>query len=155
MSNKLKGTLLGFCASLAGVALWIILSSVGFIAGLSGVLMGILFVLVYTKFNDDISKYKYVMAGIVTFIDIILAEFLCLVIFRSMNGYTIAETINNENYLFTLLTNVFMGVALSTFPLVYYFRSKSKKNANIAPERIRTDTVESHITDEETKENEE
>ena len=59
MSNKIKGTFLGFLASFGGVVGWILLNFVGFIAGIAGAGMGILFIIVYTKINyDDFSSYK-------------------------------------------------------------------------------------------------
>ena len=63
MSKKLMATLAGIGASLAGVALWVLLSFVGFIAGTAGALIGILFAIVYQKIDASdipgINLYNY------------------------------------------------------------------------------------------------
>ena len=68
MSNKVKGYVLGILASLAVVALWIVLYVfVGIIAGYIGTLMALSIIMIYKKFNpEDNSNVIYVVAVILS-----------------------------------------------------------------------------------------
>lgn len=123
MSNKIKGTFLGFLASFGGVVGWILLNFVNFIAGIAGAGMGILFIIVYTKINyDDFSSYKYVMAGIITIVDIVIAELICTAIYAAIEGYTFAAALNSDAYVRSLLINIVIGMILSGISLGSYIR---------------------------------
>ena len=129
MPDRIKGTLLGFLASFGGVAGWIILNFVGFIAGIAGAGMGILFAIVYTKLNPlDDSKYKYVMACVITVIDIVIAELICLAIEGAIYGYTFAEALNNDAAVRSIIINVVVGIILSGISLGGYIRRQIKNN---------------------------
>lgn len=77
MSNKVKGYVLGILASLAVVALWIVLYVfAGIIAGYIGALMALSIIMIYKKFNpEDNSNVIYVVASVIGLFEIFIAEF--------------------------------------------------------------------------------
>ena len=129
MSNRLKGTLAGIAASAAGVALWIGLIYAGFIAGIAGALIGILFILVYTKINkDDKSKYPYIFGSALIAVEIVFAELLAIAILASLNGVPFGAALEIPEIKKALLIDVLIGVLLGYAVFVGYLFSLKRKN---------------------------
>lgn len=158
MSNKLKGTLLGIAASLVGVGLYILLYiGLELIGGIACVLMGVLFILVYNKFNsEDASKYKYIVAGVVTFIEVIASEFICLAIIVAQSGYaSLGHAFDAiPNLAGATIYDLVFGLIFGAVGLGAYIFSKTRKTINSSHKRIKTDVVEPNSV-EEVKEEEE
>ena len=156
MSDRLSATLLAFAASLIGVFLWVILHLIfSLISTVAGALMGILFILVYSGSNpSDDTYFKYFWAVIVTFIDILLAEYICLAILGSTVGVTVSEILEYERNLRAIRIEILIGFIFSLISLGWYIIASNKKTVHMTHKRIRTDTIGTKNDDEEFKENE-
>ncbi|GHV01120.1 hypothetical protein FACS1894211_10180 [Clostridia bacterium] len=129
MSNKLKATLAGVGASLGGVALWIVLSLVGFIAGIAGALMGVLFIFVYKKLNkDDQTKYPFIVACVLILVEIVIAELLTIAFLAAANGVSFGAVMNIDNNKTLILIDILVGLALGYLVFGGYLFSLKRKN---------------------------
>ena len=155
MSDRLSATLLAFCASLIGVFLWVILHLIfNLISCVVGALMGILFILVYSGCNpNDETNYKYVVAVLITFIDILLAEYIYLAIFGATVGVIVSEILEYERNLRAIKTEIKIGVVFSWVALGWHIIARKKKTIHITHKRIRTDIIDPKTNDEKTKGN--
>lgn len=133
MSLRLKGTLLGFVASLAGVALWIIFVAVlGIIAGLAGAVMGLLFMLVYSKINkEDKSNYRYIVGAIIVVAEILISELISVVILASIESIALSSIFSSPKIIGGMAYDIIMGLVLSAIVLGAYIYSEKKKTKMI------------------------
>ena len=119
MNKKILATFLGILASFAGIVLWIILGMVGFIAGIAGAAMALLFCMVYSAINrEDKSNYRYVVGAIVMVVDIILAELILQYIYVQMFG---------EYDTLWLIFDLVIGFLFSGISLGSHIASEKKK----------------------------
>ena len=134
MSLKLKGTLLGILASFAGVALFVLLLVVvNVIAGVAGALTGMAFLMVYRKINPlDESKYPFILAIVITLVQVLIAALLAYAIWAAMIDSTLAIVLTNKDVLNEFILNLVIGYALSGGLLAYYLFSESRKRKNSA-----------------------
>lgn len=137
MSLRLKGTLLGFAASLVGVALWIIfVAFLGIIAGLAGAVMGLLFMLVYSKINrEDKSNYRYIVGAIIIVVEILISELISVVIIASMESISLSSIFSSPNVIGGMAYDVIMGLVLSAIVFGAYIYSEKKKT-KMSPNKI-------------------
>lgn len=140
MSLRLKGTLIGAAASLAGVALWIILGMLNFIAGIAGALMGVLFIIVYRKINPtDKSPYAIIVSVVLILAEILLSELIVLFIIASNAGVPFGFALSVAEVQRAVLLDVLMGLGLSAVVFVAYIvsaRNKEKLAAKRAAEPV-------------------
>ena len=95
MSDRIKGTLVGIAFSLAAIGLWIILGLIGFIAGIAGALMGILFLTGYKLVNkSDMSKYAVIFACILIAVEVIIANLITIAIYAGMFDASFADALS-------------------------------------------------------------
>ena len=127
MSNKVKGYLLGILASLAVVALWIVLYVfVGIIAGYIGALMALSIIMIYKKFNpEDNSNVIYVVASVIGLFEIFIAEFASVGIMCAMNNKNFGNEVANS--FVGIVLDVVVAIILSALVLFYYIRQQTKK----------------------------
>lgn len=137
MSLRLKGTLLGFAASLVGVALWIIfVAFLGIIAGLAGAVMGLLFMLVYSKINrEDKSNYRYIVGAIIIVVEILISELISVVIIASMESISLSSIFSSPNVIGGMAYDVIMGLVLSAIVFGAYIYSEKKKT-KMSPNKV-------------------
>lgn len=137
MSLRLKGTLLGFAASLVGVALWIIfVAFLGIIAGLAGAVMGLLFMLVYSKINrEDKSNYRYIVGAIIIVVEILISELISVVIIASMESISLSSIFSSPNVIGDMAYDVIMGLVLSAIVFGAYIYSEKKKT-KMSPNQV-------------------
>ncbi|MCH5180353.1 MAG: hypothetical protein J1F32_04010 [Erysipelotrichales bacterium] len=154
MSNKLKGTLLGLAASLGGVALWILLYvGLGVVAGIAAILMGVLFIIVYSKINPaDTSKFKYIIAGVASIVEIVVAELICVAILCAEYNLSLSAALENNEVMAGIAQDVIFGVVFAAIGLGGYIFSKNRKTINTSHKRVKTGTAEEKSADEEVKE---
>ena len=153
MSNKVKGYLLGILASLAVVALWIVLYVfVGIIAGYIGALMALSIIMIYKKFNpEDNSNVIYVVASVIVLFEIFIAEFASVGIMCVMNNKDFGSEVANS--FVGIVLDVVIAVILSALVLFYYIRQQTKKVETRKVEST-TSPLENIETSEETNESE-
>jgi uncharacterized protein YneF (UPF0154 family) len=129
MSNKMKGTLAGIGASLAGVALWVVLSLIGFIAGIAGALMGMLFIFVYQKINkDDKTKYPHIVACALIVVEIVIAELLSLAVVAASNGVSLGAALEIGEVRMWLWIDIIVGLLLGYLVFGGYLFSLKRKD---------------------------
>lgn len=127
MSNKVKGYLLGILASLAAVALWVVLYVfVGIIAGYIGALMALAIIMIYKKFNpEDNSNVIYVIASVIGLFEIFAAEFISVAIICARANVDFAAGVSQA---FTsIMIDIVIAIILSALVLFYYIRQQTKK----------------------------
>lgn len=153
MSNKVKGYLLGILASLAVVALWIVLYVfVGIIAGYIGALMALSIIMIYKKFNpEDNSNVIYVVASVIGLFEIFIAEFASVGIMCAMNNKDFGSEVANS--FVGIVLDVVIAIILSALVLFYYIRQQTKK-AETRKVESTVSPVENTETSEETNESE-
>ncbi len=153
MSNKVKGYLLGILASLAVVALWIVLYVfVGIIAGYIGALMALSIIMIYKKFNpEDNSNVIYVVASVIGLFEIFIAEFASVGIMCVMNNKDFGSEVANS--FVGIVLDVVIAVILSALVLFYYIRQQTKKVETRKVEST-TSPLENIETSEKTNESE-
>lgn len=153
--KKVLGTIVGLIFSVLGIILWIVLSVwLGIIAGLAGGLMGILFILGYRQVNkEDKSVYPYILACIVTILEIILAEWLSLVIIAVLEHVDIAYALTIPEIKSAIIRDVALGLLLSAFVVIAYIVSDRRKNRAQA-KRVAAPLAPEENTNTEEKENE-
>jgi len=129
MTDRLKGTLMGVLFSLGAVVIWVILTFIGFIAGLAGALMGILFVMGYQKFNpSDKSKYVVFVACILIVVEIVVAELLAIAIIAGFYEVPFADALAIPEVQTGIILDVVIGLVLSFAVFVGYLYSRNRKN---------------------------
>lgn len=153
MSNKVKGYLLGILASLAVVALWIVLYVfVGIIAGYIGALMALSIIMIYKKFNpEDNSNVIYVVASVIGLFEIFIAEFASVGIMCAMNNKDFGSEVANS--FVGIVLDVVIAIILSALVLFYYIRQQTKK-AETRKVESTVSPVENTETSKETNESE-
>lgn len=153
MSNKVKGYLLGILASLAVVALWIVLYVfVGIIAGYIGALMALSIIMIYKKFNpEDNSNVIYVVASVIGLFEIFIAEFASVGIMCAMNNKDFGSEVANS--FVGIVLDVVVAIILSALVLFYYIRQQTKK-AETRKVESTVSPVENTETSKETNESE-
>lgn len=153
MSNKVKGYVLGILASLAVVALWIVLYVfVGIIAGYIGALMALSIIMIYKKFNpEDNSNVIYVVASVIGLFEIFIAEFASVGIMCAMNNKDFGSEVANS--FVGIVLDVVIAVILSALVLFYYIRQQTKKVETRKVEST-TSPLENIETSEKTNESE-
>lgn len=153
MSNKVKGYVLGILASLAVVALWIVLYVfVGIIAGYIGALMALSIIMIYKKFNpEDNSNVIYVVASVIGLFEIFIAEFASVGIMCAMNNKDFGSEVANS--FIGIVLDVVVAIILSALVLFYYIRQQTKK-AETRKVESTTSPVENIETSEKTNESE-
>lgn len=153
MSNKVKGYVLGILASLAVVALWIVLYVfVGIIAGYIGALMALSIIMIYKKFNpEDNSNVIYVVASVIGLFEIFIAEFASVGIMCAMNNKDFGSEVANS--FVGIVLDVVIAIILSALVLFYYIRQQTKKVETRKVEST-TSPVENIETSEKTNESE-
>lgn len=153
MSNKVKGYLLGILASLAVVALWIVLYVfVDIIAGYIGALMALSIIMIYKKFNpEDNSNVIYVVASVIGLFEIFIAEFASVGIMCVMNNKDFGSEVANS--FVGIVLDVVIAVILSALVLFYYIRQQTKKVETRKVEST-TSPLENIETSEKTNESE-
>lgn len=141
MDKRLKGTLVGVLCSLAGVGLWILLSAgIGIIAGLAGALMGILFILPYTKLNpDDRSAYPFIVGGILIVVEIAVSEIVSLAIIAAVAEVDFGWLMAIDGMVFDTVLNIVLGVVLSGIVFVGYVLTLRQRTKQA--KRMRTGTA--------------
>ena len=143
MSNKTKGLLLGIAASTAGIAVWVILCFVEFIAGISAILMGTLFMVVYAKINkEDKSNFSTIVGAVLIFVEIILAEIIFVVLFCvTKAGYSLSSVghlLKEPGIVKAMAIDIAIGYALGYFAFgsyVYSIKKKAKQDAAFEAQR--------------------
>ena len=80
-NNYLKGFLMGLLLSLFGVVLWILISLVGFIAGIAGYVITYLMYLGYKKAGGKINKTTSVIIIVLSLFMVIVAEYFSIAIY--------------------------------------------------------------------------
>ena len=129
MSDRSKGTLLGIIFSLGAVVLWIILSFAGYVAGLAGALMGILFLLGYRKMNSsDKSKYPVFIACVLIVIEIAIAELLTIAIIAAQNEVPFSFALSIPEVQIAIVIDLAIGFLLSFLVFGGYLFSLRKKD---------------------------
>lgn len=153
MSNKVKGYVLGILASLAVVALWIVLYVfVGIIAGYIGALMALSIIMIYKKFNpEDNSNVIYVVASVIGLFEIFIAEFASVGIMCAMNNKDFGSEVANS--FIGIVLDVVIAIILSALVLFYYIRQQTKK-AETRKVESTVSPVENTETSKETNESE-
>lgn len=152
MSNKVKGYVLGILASLAVVALWIVLYVfAGIIAGYIGALMALSIIMIYKKFNpEDNSNVIYVVASVIGLFEIFIAEFASVGIMCAQANVDFATGVTK---VFTSIVLDVVAIILSALVLFYYIRQQTKK-AETRKVESTVSPVENTETSEETNESE-
>ena len=153
MSNKVKGYVLGILASLAVVALWIVLYVfAGIIAGYIGALMALSIIMIYKKFNpEDNSNVIYFVASVIGLFEIFIAEFAGVGIMCAMNNKDFGSEVANS--FVGIVLDVVVAIILSALVLFYYIRQQTKK-AETRKVESTVSPVENTETSEETNESE-
>ncbi len=153
MSNKVKGYVLGILASLAVVALWIVLYVfAGIIAGYIGALMALSIIMIYKKFNpEDNSNVIYFVASVIGLFEIFIAEFASVGIMCAMNNKDFGSEVANS--FVGIVLDVVVAIILSALVLFYYIRQQTKK-AETRKVESTVSPVENTETSEETNESE-
>lgn len=153
MSNKVKGYVLGILASLAVVALWIVLYVfAGIIAGYIGALMALSIIMIYKKFNpEDNSNVIYFVASVIGLFEIFIAEFASVGIMCAMNNKDFGSEVANS--FVGIVLDVVVAIILSALVLFYYIRQQTKK-AETRKVESTVSPVENTGTSEETNESE-
>lgn len=129
MSDKVKGTLAGIAFSLVAIVLWVILSFVGFIAGIAGALMGILFIIGYRAVNkNDKSKYQIIVACILIVVEIIVAELIAWAIYAGSANVPFMEALAIQEVQTSIIIDVVLGLVLSFAVFAGYLYSSSRKS---------------------------
>jgi len=128
MGRKIAGTLVGFLASLAGVAAWILLSFIGFIAGIAGALMGMLFIMVYQKIAwDDKSAYPFVIGSLIIVVDIVMAELLAVALIAATNDLSFSAALADSEIMMWVIIDVVVGLLLSFLVFGGYIARKKRQ----------------------------
>jgi hypothetical protein len=142
MSDRIKGTITGIVLSMVAVVLWIILVAMGFIAGIAGALIGILFMIGYKSANpSDKSNYAVIAACIVIIVGIVLAELFTVAILASLYEVSYAELMSMPDVRLAMLFDVVLGLIFS-FVIFGLYLFATKKNNNLDHKRVRTDKPE-------------
>ena len=142
MSDRSNGTLNGILFSLGAVVLWVILSLIGFIAGIAGALIGILFLIGYRKVNpSDGSKYPVYAACGVIIMGIILAELLAVAVLTAYYDVSYFEALSVPEIRSAMMLDVIVGLLFSFLVFGLYLYS-TKKNNSLDHKRVRTDKPE-------------
>lgn len=129
-SKRVAAIILGFLASLAGVILWIIIAAIGWIAGIAGALMGVLFILVYKKMCPrDESFLPFAIGFVVIAIDIFLAEMISLAMIASMNEVTFSQVMSIDGMGAAIAYDLIVGFLLSLIVYIGFCVSMRKKSA--------------------------
>lgn len=129
MSNRLKGTIVGVLLSLLAVVAWVILAFIGIIAGLAGALMGILFIIGYSKINkEDKSKYPVIVACVLIIAEIVLAELLTIFIYAGTLDLSFGDALANSDVQSAMLYDILLGLAFSFLVFIGYLVSKKRKD---------------------------
>lgn len=129
MSNRLKGTLAGIGASLGGVGLWIILGAIGFIAGIAGGLMGILFIIAYKALNkEDQTKYPYIVACVLVAVEIVLSELLLIAVLAAMNSVPFGDVLADSEVQTGMIIDIVVGFLLGYLVFGSYLYSLKRKS---------------------------
>ncbi len=128
--NRLLGTLAGIGASLAAVALWMLLGMFGIIAGYVGALMGLLFIIVYKRVNRaDLSLYPYIFAAVLMVIEVAGAEMLGILMYAVVFQYSFVAVLQMELASHLFYWDVALGLAFSFLSFGLYlpfFRRRDK-----------------------------
>lgn len=158
MSDRIKGTIVGFALSLSAIILWVIIGFIGFIAGLAGAAFGILFLFGYNKVcsRDFNYTYRNIAACVVIVVDIIIAELVTIALIAGDYGVSLAEALSIGEVLQGVLLDIVIGLALSFWAFISYLRKNSSfgrkfggfnksKNATAATGAPVTDTLATEI----------
>ena len=142
--NVLLGTLGALLFALGGGVAWILISQIGFIAGIAGLLTVFLATTGYKKFGKKLTKRGIIICIIVSIIVILIAWFVSLTIdvltqFRYMkqNGEIdnmpsfiqaaalgVAELMDNSAYAIENIGQLVIGLVFCVFSSIFYLRSK-------------------------------
>ncbi len=138
--KRLAGTLAGIGASLAGIALWVGLSFVGFIAGIAGALMGLGFYFVYRRINKaDNSKYPVIIASILIPIEILISEIIVIAIRAGSFGVSIGFVFSaDETLLRMVLIDFAVGIIFSYAVFIGFMLSARRRSQVAANTRFNT-----------------
>ena len=116
-----------------------ILSFVGFIAGIAGAAMGILFIVAYKKYNpEDKSKFSTIAACILIPIEIVIAELLTIFILAGIYEVSFAAALANKEIQGIILLDIIIGLVLSFAVFAGYLFNLKRKD-QLENRRVRTD----------------
>lgn len=143
MSNRTKGTILGLVASLVGVAVWVLLYVFAeTIASIATLLMGVLFLLVYRKINpEDNSKYPFILAAVITVVEIVASEFLSLVIFCEMNGYDLLYSLQFAEIQNAILKDIAFGLVFFAVSFAAFIAADKKQRDSQKVKKMMVNTT--------------
>ena len=132
MNDKIKGTLLGILASFGGIALFILFYYIGFIAGIAGALMGVLFYIVYKKINPrDTSKYPFIAATIVILVEVFVS-LLIIVAMYSNGQVSIIDVLRDPEIKGPFILDLVLGYVLG-FLVFGGFIFQERRKGKILP----------------------
>lgn len=137
MNNKIKGALLGTLASLAGVVLWVLFGAVfELIAGWAGAIIGVLFIIIYRKFNpDDKSPFQIILAVTLILVEIILAEIITVAVLAAMNNVSFSLALSSAEIQSAMVFDLIIGYVFSFAIFISYIVS-IKRRAKMEKARI-------------------
>ena len=122
--------------------LWVVLSLIGFIAGIAGALIGILFLIGYRKGNpSDGSRYPVYVACIVIILGILLAELLTIAVLTAYYEVSYFDALSVPEIRSAMMYDIIVGLLLSFLVFGLYLYS-TKKNNSLDHKRVRTDKPE-------------
>ena len=128
--ERVGGTLLGVLFSLAAIGLWILLNFIGFIAGIAGALMGILFFVGYKLLNKtDNSKYPVIAACMLIVVEVIVAELITIAIYAGLAEISFSEAMGFGEYGMGMwvIIDISVGLLLSFICFGGYLHTNKRK----------------------------
>lgn len=137
MSLKIKGTLLGLGAVLAGIAIWVAFYvGLEMLAGIAGIVMVIGFIGIYRRINkEDRSNYVYIVASVASLIGIVLAELLSIVILVAMGGGDLKSFLADREVQVGMLLDLGIGLLLGVGGIIYFIVT-DKKRAKVQTQKM-------------------